>query len=239
MSDSYIFGWNSRIFELPKGETVMVAASYTNNTGIDVKIKPNSFVSNDNILFDPPVKYRLVFSVASSCSEEFDEILEQLHSIEIDNHVWKTAEKKQLVTAAPNDKVTKKSSVHRIGKVEYVRHEWTFVACLSDVMTSCFLVESAVAIFEKCWGVDEEGQKVCLMKYPIGSVVCVDGDKSQDWLVLDWLFDTLSPSFHESYSVVSMVERPGSAIVQYDRVVAVVEGRISWSRNSRIDDILE
>ena len=77
------------------------------------------------------------------------------------------------------------------------------------------------------------------MKYPIGSIVCVDNDKSTDFLVLDWHFDLLSPNFHHSYDVVSIVEKPGSAVVGYDRRQLLNESRISWSRNSRIDDILE
>ena len=76
MSDSYIFGWNSRIYETPKDMNVMVSAVYTNGTGIDVKIRPsisNGMITSsmgettDEVLLDPPVKYKIVFSVSKDC----------------------------------------------------------------------------------------------------------------------------------------------------------------------------
>lgn len=246
MSDSYIFGWNSRIYEAPKDMNVMVSAVYTNGTGIDVKIRPN--ISNgmitssmgettDEVLLDPPVKYKIVFSVSKDCIEEFDEIMNMLLERNFDNEVWKNSKKKETVVTAKS--VVKTQTDHRIGKVDYVRYEWKMTGSLSEVMALCYIIESSVDIFGKCWGVTEDGEKVCQMKYPIGSIVCVDNEKSTDFLVLDWHFDLLSPNFHHSYDVVSIVEKPGSAVVGYDRRQIVNESRISWSRNSRIDDILE
>ena len=246
MSDSYIFGWNSRIYEAPKDMNVMVSAVYTNGTGIDVKIRPsvsNSMITssmttmNEEVLLDPPVKYKIVFSVSNDCIEEFDEIMNMLLERKFDNEVWKNSKKKE--TVVPTKSVVKAQAVHKIGKVDYVRYEWSMTGYLSEVMALCYIIESSVDIFGKCWGVTEDGEKVCQMKYPIGSIVCVDNDKSTDFLVLDWYFDLLSPNFHHSYDVVSIVEKPGSAVVGYDRRQLLNESRISWSRNSRIDDILE
>lgn len=247
MSDSFIFGWNSRLYDIPKGKTgttFMVSAVYTNDTGIDVKIRPVSqyresqSLDSDDIMMDPPVGYKLTFSVATSCGEEFEEILDGLMTKEFDNHVWKTSKNKEKVKVDRNS-IIKAQSEHKIGKVDYVRYEWTMKSCMSEVMAACYVVESAVEIFGKCWGVTEDGEKVCQMKFPVGSMVNLEGNKSEDWLVLDWSFDLLSPSFHHTYEVVAMVEKPGSAVVSYDKRQLVSEHRISWSRNGRIDDILE
>jgi hypothetical protein len=246
MSDDYIFGWNSRLYEAPKDMNFMTSAVYTNATGIDVKIRPN--VSNgmimsslgmtqEEVLLDPPVKYKIVFSVVENCIDEFDEIMDMLSEREFDNHVWKNTKNKEVVI--PTKSVKKSQSKHKIGKVEYIRYEWKMTGSLSEVMALCYIIESSVEIFGKCWGVTEDGEKVCQMKYPIGSIVCIDGDKSTDYLVLDWSFDLLSPSFHNTYDVVAMVERPGSAVFGYDKRQSVNESRISPSRNIRIDDILE
>lgn len=250
MSDSFIFGWNSRLYDIDKiygsrDASFMVSAVYTNDTGIDVKIRPvvghsmgHSTVSNEDLMLDPPVGYKLTFSVAKSCTDEFEEILETLMTKNFDNNVWKTSKNKEKVKVLPNT-ISKSQSMHRIGKVDYVRYDWTMRSCMSDVMAACYVVESAVEIFGKCWGVTEDGEKVCLMKFPVGSMVNLEGNKSEDWLVLDWSFDLLSPSFHHDYEVVAMTEKPGSAVVSYDKRQLVSEHRISWSRNGRIDDILE
>lgn len=246
MSDSFIFGWNGRLFEMVKGYgdvTFMVSASYTTDTGIDVKIKPvtqynASMISDNETLMDPPIGYKLTFSVAKECTDEFEDILETLMNKEFDNNVWKTSKSKEIVKVDPNS-IKESKSVHRIGKVDYVRYEWTIKSCMSEVMAACYVVESAVEIFGKCWGVTEDGEKVCLMKFPIGSMVNLEGNKSEDWLVLDWSFDLLSPRFHHDYEVVAMNERPGSAVINYSKRQLVSEHRISWSRNGRIDDILE
>ena len=258
MSDSFIFGWNSRLYDIDKiydswDTSFMVSAVYTNDTGIDVKIRPVSqyssspftgqsvvhpTASNDDVMMDPPIGYKLTFSVAKSCTDEFEEILDVLMNRNFDNHVWKTSKNKEKVNVDPNS-ISKSQSIHRIGKVDYVRYEWTMRSCMSEVMAACYVVESAVEIFGKCWGVTEDGEKVCLMKFPVGSMVNLEGNKSEDWLVLDWSFDLLSPSFHHDYEVVAMTEKPGSAVVSYDKRQLVSEHRISWSRNGRIDDILE
>lgn len=241
MNDSYIFGWNSRIYEAPKSMGLMVSAVYTNGTGIDIKIRPNiGYVSPDTydeVLMDPPVKYKIIFSVMKECLGEFDDIINILMNTEFDNNVWKNSKKTESVL--PTKIYSKNESEHKIGKIDYVRYEWEMSGALSEVMALCYIIESSVEIFGKCWGVNEDGEKVCQMKYPIGSIVCVDGDKSTDFLVLDWSFDLLSPNFYHRYDVVAMVEKPGSAVVGYDRRQLLNEERISWSRNSRIDDILE
>ena len=257
MSDSFIFGWNSRLYDIDKiygsrDASFMVSAVYTNDTGIDVKIRPvsqysSSFTeqsvvhptdSKDEVMMDPPIGYKLTFSVAKSCTDEFEEILETLMNKNFDNHIWKTSKNKEKVKVNLNT-ISKSQSIHRIGKVDYVRYEWTMKSLMSEVMAACYVVESAVEIFGKCWGVTEDGEKVCLMKFPVGSMVNLEGNKSEDWLVLDWSFDLLSPSFHHDYEVVAMTEKPGSAVVSYDKRQLVSEHRISWSRNGRIDDILE
>lgn len=254
MSDSFIFGWNSRLYDIygSRDTTFMVSAVYTNGTGIDVKIRPmsqyssqftgqsvvNPTASNDEVMLDPPIGYKLTFSVAKSCTDEFEDILETLMTKDFDNHVWKTSKNSEKVKVDTNF-IKKVQTTHRIGKVDYVRYEWTMKSCMSDVMAACYVVESAVVIFGKCWGVTEDGEKVCLMKFPVGSMVNLEGNKSEDWLVLDWSFDLLSPNFHHDYEVVAMTEKPGSAVVSYDKRQLVAEHRISWSRNGRIDDILE
>lgn len=248
MSDSYIFGWNSRIFETAKDLGVMVSATYTNQTGIDVKIRPsvsNSMImsslgaSNEEVLLDPPVKYKLVVSVAKDGMDDFDEITESLSQKTFDNHVWKTSNSSSRAVVIPTKTVSINKVDHVVGGIEYIRHEWRMMGTLSEVMASCYIIETAVEIFGKCWGFTAEGDKVSMMKFPVGSMVCVDGDKSTDWLVLDYCFDLSSPSFSSTYDVISFQMGQGSAVVKYDKRMLVVEGRISWSRNGRIDEILD
>lgn len=252
MSDSFIFGWNSKLYDVVMNNcgsniTFMTSAVYTNDTGIDIKIRPvsqyhsptsNHTDPNDDVVLDPPVVYKLTFSFAESCTEEFEYILETLMTKDFDNHVWKTSKKKEKVYLNSKS-ITKTQSTHKIGKLNYVRYEWLIKSTMSEAMAATYVVESAVEIFGKCWGVTEDGEKVCLMKFPVGSMVNLEGNKSEDWLVLDWSFDLLSPNFHHDYEVVAMTEKPGSAVVSYDKRQLVSEHRISWSRNGRIDDILE
>lgn len=75
-----------------------------------------------------------------------------------------------------------------------------------------------------------------LLKYPIGSIVCKGKDKSIDYLVLDLDYEIRGGSYDIKYVIAQMIST--GSIIKYGDIQKEIESNLSWSRNGRIDDIL-
>jgi hypothetical protein len=76
-----------------------------------------------------------------------------------------------------------------------------------------------------------------LVDYPIGSIVSEKDDKSKDFLVLDYEFYKLDDKYKYFY-VISEMMNTDSHIITYGDVIVIAGKGLSFSRNGRIDDIL-
>jgi len=121
---------------------------------------------------------------------------------------------------------------------EYLRIEHTFRGKLSSIMAYVCLLETTMEYFSMMWGYDEEGKEYCLLKYPIGSTVSPANDKSKDFLVIDYKFSRFGSQFVIDYVAAEMMLDKKSPVVKYGPVTTFSEKNLSWSRNGRIDDLL-
>jgi hypothetical protein len=98
-------------------------------------------------------------------------------------------------------------------------------------------LEDTINFFSEIWGYDEDGSEVCLLKYPIGTIVSLEKDKSKDYLVLDYKYSKSDGKYHIDFVASEMLNSKGS-IIKYGDVSTFNESQLCYSRNSRIDDIL-
>jgi hypothetical protein len=98
-------------------------------------------------------------------------------------------------------------------------------------------LEDAINFFSEIWGYNEDGTEVCLLKYPIGTIVSKPSDKSTDYLVLDYKYKKLDGKYFIHFVTSEMLNNKGS-VITYGEIYTFIESELCYSRNSRIDDIL-
>ena len=99
-------------------------------------------------------------------------------------------------------------------------------------------IEDAINFFSLIWVYKEDGSEVNLLKYPIGSIVSKKENQSSDFLVLDYKYYKLVNDYKISYIVTEIKENNGMTI-KYGQIITISEDKITWSRNNRIDNILD
>ena len=246
LSDSDIMAWNDRI---PPETNFYIGARYSNMASQptivfslrDSHMYPQSYDQNgqqkQREIGDPDLKYRFAFSIASNREEEFYSIFDKLSKESFDNHVL-TAN--GTTTALKLDrKITDEptKTLHKVFDKEYMRLEYDFSGKLSSIMAYVCLLETSIEYFSMIWGYDEDGNEYNLLKYPIGNVVSPADDKSKDYLILDYKF-IRAGSFIINYVACEMFADKNSPIVKYGPVQSFSEKNLVWSRNNRIDDLL-
>jgi hypothetical protein len=97
-------------------------------------------------------------------------------------------------------------------------------------------LEDTIEIFSKIWGYDEDGGEHLLTKFTIGDIVSRVKDQSEDYLVLDIIAEKNYNEFILNYEICKMMTK--GQIIKYDKSEVVRESDITYSRNNRIDDIL-
>ena len=234
ISDSYILDWNNG--RLPK--ELFVMANYSNGTYITLSF--NYRDSNPTMpgvikpLGDPKLDFKFIFSVSKSRTDEFFNIFDILSKRKLDNKV-------RLDNGTFGDikidglKTTIKETEHNIKDMEYIRYQYEFFGQASSIIAYVYLLETSIDFFSQIWGYDEEGGEHQLLKYPIGSMVCISPDKSVDYLVIDLQYSTKGRN-NISYIITEM--KSINSIITYGETKVVRESDLSWSRNGRIDDIL-
>lgn len=140
-------------------------------------------------------------------------------------------------------------SEHNIYNNNLTRYQYNLRGNIFDIIAVTTILEDAIDFFSKIWGYEEKsGAEVCLLKYPIGSVVSINEDKGADYMVNNyychrsnvyggsnrqWLFiDTIL------YEIVCIESDLKSPIIKYGDVMILPEEKISPSRTNNINIIL-
>lgn len=189
---------------------------------------------------DPTVNWLFSFSVVESRKSEFIKILSRLLSKGIENHVdvYGDGKKHEKVNITSEILTSSDETTHEIYNRTYVKYTYKFNGRLSSIMSYITIVEDAIEFFSNTWGYDEKGEEHCLVKYPIGTVVSKVKDKSSDFLVLDYNYVVDYKEYIINYVISEMFTDEKSMIIKYGDSETVREDDLCYSRNDRIDNIL-
>lgn len=239
--DSEILKWNDRLHNSP----YMVRPKMHNRSGnVDItfiqKVK-NGFNSYDLVeTTDPHISFRYLFSVASNREKEFWDIFDRRKGVGVGT---KTSYKEKTEAMKFDEKMLIKSQLktnHSVKEKEFVRVSYDLHGKLSEIICLITIIEDTVNFFQKIWGYSEDGREVCLLQYPIGSVCSKKNDKSSDYVVLDYEYVIqYSNQFDIKYKIAKMEWTNNSPIIKYGPVETSDENELCFSRNNRIDDILD
>lgn len=244
ISDSEILNWNRRL-EKSDYSVSPVSNNKSAEPYIGFKQKVNGFsppMGGDQfvITIDPFIRYDFTFSVASNRNEIFFELFKKL-SLEPfgSKTIYHDMSNEKISDIKFNEDVieSKEVNTHSILEKEYIRHTYHFAGKLSSIMVYVLYLEDTINFFSDIWGYNEDGSEVCLLKYPIGTVVSKPTDKSTDYLVLDYKYRKQGSKYSIDFVASEMMNNKGS-IITYGEIYTFRESELCYSRNSRIDDIL-
>ncbi len=239
LSDSEILNWNERL----KNTEYMVGVNYGTQHSFPL-ISFRQLIKYDNsfsITMEPYLDFQFSFSVAKNRVDLFWNIFENWLDDKVGNEViyQDNNNNNKIYSIVVSDSVIhEKSEInHQIMSKEYIKYTYKFKGKLSSIMAYVMFLEDTIEIFSLLYGYTEDGKEVSLKKFQIGTIVSKIDDKSKDYLVVDISPQKVGNKFYIDYHI-SEVLTIGD-IIRYGANQKVSENEISFSRNSRIDDILD
>jgi hypothetical protein len=246
ISDSEIMDWNNRL----DGTPYYVMPRYHSHNSYPMIVFKQRITSglgsfsmdpvSEVITLDPYMKFNFSFSVAKNRVDNFFHIFNKwfTNKIETKTLFEDKSNREKVGDIEISDSIikSKKQVDHKVKEKEYTKFTYEFDGHLSSIMAYVMFLEDTIEIFSKIWGYDEDGGEHILTKFSIGDIVTKVGDQSEDYLILDFCPQKSGREFSIQYEICKMIQK--GQIIQYDSPEIVREDKINWSRNNRIDDIL-
>lgn len=243
LSDTEILNWNRR---LEKSDYAVHPLSNVRSGHPDIifrqKINNGYSPMGEQLVetIDPFIRYDFTFSIASNRKETFLDLFEKLSKESFGTKsIYRDQKGEKIMDIIFNDTVieSKEENIHLVFEKEYIRFTIHFAGKLGSIMAYVSYLEDTINFFSEIWGYNEDGSEVCLVKYPIGTVVSLPKDKSVDYLVLDYKYRKLDGKYFIDFISSEMLNNKGS-VITYGEIYTFRESELCYSRNSRIDDIL-
>ena len=240
LSDSEIMNWNDRLSSTPY---FVIPRYHTHNSFPMIVFKQRIKTMDPEtevVTMDPHMKFNFSFSVAKNRVDNFFHIFDKWFTNKIETKTLfvdkSNREKIGDIEVSESIIKSKAQTEHKVKEKEYTKFTYDFEGHLSSIMAYVMFLEDTIEIFSKIWGYDENGGEHVLTKFAIGDIVTKTGDQSEDYLVLDFSPTKSDNKFNINYEICKMIKR--GQIIQYGQVEFVNISDITWSRNNRIDDIL-
>jgi hypothetical protein len=244
LTDTEILKWNDRLSSIPNkhGDIIKVyPKGNMNSSNPYILYKSSTRLGEFIDLPEPTIDFTFIFSVSSNRLEEFLDILKSSFKDEFGTKsVFVDKNYDRVSDIIINESIikSKNESKHKIGDKEYTRYIYNFSGKIGSIMGYIGYIEDAINFFSLIWGYKEDGSEVNLLKYPIGSIVSKKENQSSDFLVLDYKYYKIVNDYKISYIVTEIKENNGMTI-KYGQIITISEDKITWSRNNRIDNILD
>jgi hypothetical protein len=243
LSDTEILNWNRR---LERSDYAVHPLSNVRSGNPDIifrqKINNGYSPMGQQLVetIDPFIRYDFTFSVASNRKETFLDLFEKLSKESFGTKsIYRDQKSEKIMDITFNDTVieSKEENTHLVFEKEYIRFTIHFAGKLGSIMAYVSYLEDTINYFSEIWGYNEDGSEVCLVKYPIGTIVSLPKDKSTDYLVLEYKYRKLDGKYFIDFIASEMLNNKGS-VITYGEIYTFRESELCYSRNSRIDDIL-
>jgi hypothetical protein len=240
LSDTEILNWNKR---LEKSDYTVrpVYNSKTSHPYIAYRQTIGTPMGNGQFVNTPEpfIRYDFTISIASNRKSTFFELFDRLCKDKFDTKsIYQDLNSEKITDIQFTDSIIEnlEEKTHLVYDKEYIRYTYHFGGKLGCIMAYISYLEDAINFFSEMWGYDKDGSEVCLLKYPIGTIVSTNQDKSKDYLVLDYKYRKLDGKYFIDLIASEMLNE--GVIIKYGDIKVFHENDLCYSRNSRIDDIL-
>lgn len=247
LTDSEIMKLNNRLND----SRFFVRAEYTSQSSWPVLgyyLRPTynrpdmaSQTSNsyDGRIEEPQIEYEFTFSICEKRIDEFFEIFDRISDGGVENFCYSNGNN-STTRVEFTDKVIHSESkvVHKVYNRNYVKIKYNFRGKVSSIFAYIKFLEDTIGFFGNIWGYTEEGEEICLLKYPIGNIVSPIKEKSMDVLVIDYVYLKLTDQYTINYMVCEILSDEKSSILKYGDSFTIKEEDLTLSRTNQINSLL-
>jgi hypothetical protein len=234
LSDSEILNWSDRL-----DTRLALVPVFNNRVGYpDIRVISQASMGNEHLdTSEIKIRYSFSFSVTKNRLREFFEIKEKLFKKGFGTNI---VYGDRIIKPEPSssDICSITESTHTVYNREFVRYEYNFSGKIGDIIACVSLLEDTISYFSLIWAYDKEGREICQIKYPIASIVSLIEDKSKDYLVIDYDYYRVNNTDYKIDYIISEIISDSKSIIKYGVTNIQKEDRLCFSRNSRIDNIL-
>lgn len=236
LTDTEIINWNNR---LENNSAYRVYPQYSHKYSWPSLVFKLATTNYPGVILtetiDPFMTFKYSFSVASNRVDFFWSLFDKWYTGKIDNRTMYSEKESDIVVT--DQIISSKSEIkHKILDKEYVLYDYEFKGKLSSIIAYVMFLDDTIDIFSEIYGYDGDGKEHYLLKYPIGSVVSKIDDKSKEYLISDITPIKMDGKFKIAYQISEMMIQ--GSIVKYGSSELINESKLCFSRNNRIDDIL-
>ena len=177
--------WNDR---LDKSGLSISSMPLSVNNGIKLSIfrkqtEFNTFNTFEKVDGNIRIDFIFTYSVAKRTLKRFDNICEQLLKNEyffiIDNkNINYKLKKEDISLPIFEEKILK------LYKTEYINRKLVFKnKPLTEIILIVSLIEKTIEIISKLFSYDDDNNEISKIKFPVGTVVSIKGDETNDFIV--------------------------------------------------------
>lgn len=237
---------DSRFFirpEFTNFSSYPVIGYYINSMHQDIRNLGQGNYGNDSRIHgrinEPDIEYELTFSVCEKRVDEFFDIFNKITKNGIENFVYHSTTDHRPIKFTEDVIYSKNELTHSFMNRNYKKIQYNFRGKVSSIIAYVQALKDTIEYFGMIWGYTEEGEELCLLKYPIGSIVSPKNDKSKDVLVVDYQYNkSTNNKFTIEYEVYEILSNDKSSTLQYGRKDIFSEIELSLSRTAQVNSIL-
>ena len=220
-----------------------VIGYYINSMHQDIRNLGQGNYGNDSRIHgrihEPEIEYELTFSVCEKRIDEFFDIFKKITEKGIENFVYHSTTEHRQIKFTEDVIYSKNELIHSFMNRNYKKIQYNFRGKVSSIIAYVQALKDTIEYFDMIWGYTEEGEELCLLKYPIGSIVSPLNDKSKDVLVVDYKYNKSTNSkFSIDYEVYEILSNEKSSTLQYGNKSILSENELSLSRTAQVNSIL-
>lgn len=230
-TDNEILKWNDRLkyHQL----NIIIRPRYVSNSihnpaiGFNLDIMKNgishwgtNLYNETSLVPEPHIKYNLIFSIDIDKVDKFNEIYDEIKLREIRTPISDAEDIRNInINNVQTNLITEK---HSLFKKEYVKFDYTFEGKLGDIMGYVKNINDSIYFLQLKY------------KFKISEVVSDIKDRSIDYLVLkhDYTYTGVN------YKLIEIVSNSADTIIEYGRLFNKEEKFLTWSRTTRIDEVI-
>jgi hypothetical protein len=236
-TDKEIISWNDRLFEHQLNVFIkpiydnssinpnigylmnMIAVDPVNNWAKDI-------YKSERVIIEPRLKYTYNFSIKRSLIDKYNEIINIIKSIPVaTNSISNDKSKRTLDTKSLN--IKEKVTEHSIYKEDYLLYNIETEGLLGDIMLYIKQIEDAINFLSK------------KPKFNIHEVVSLLNDRSMDYLIVDYIYNKVLNNYNIDYKITEIISNKSEDVIRYGSTKIINEESLTWSRTSRIDEVIE
>lgn len=201
------------------------------------------------------IDYKFTFSISKNNVERFNNLISQFFNegFEISHLDNKIHIERLTIDDLNTLNSFRTSTEHKTYGVEFIRYTYDFKRVLVlPLIIFIQTIQDAIEIIGNFWGFDQQGEEVCLITYPPGSIVSLKNDRG-DFIVesVQYLrkntksFEKLKIKYNIKdeliiYNLIKIISNHNSQVLEYDstQYTASNDGIIP-NRGQRLDELLD